>query len=45
MKLAQFLRCHWIGGVSKVEIDKNNILKINGIGVSISTSETLPSSG
>jgi len=34
-----------LGGVSKVEIDKNNILKINGIGVSISTSETLPSCG
>jgi len=32
------------GGVSKVEIDKNNGLQINSIGVTISTSETLPPS-
>ena len=32
----------WRGGVSKVEIDANNILEIKDIGVAISTSETLP---
>ena len=30
------------GGVSKVEIEGNNILYIKGIGVAISTFETLP---
>ena len=31
-----------MGGVAKVEIEENNALHIKGIGVLISTSETLP---
>jgi hypothetical protein len=33
------------GGVSNVDIDGNNTLHIKGIGVTISTFETLPTTG
>jgi hypothetical protein len=32
----------WVGGVSNVDIDRNNALQIKAIGAVISTFETLP---